>query len=102
MNDPAEVYAPPAHEQAHKKTRRSSVSSVSSTSSESSDDERAGRYVNKELEGEKGPKKVFHVSPAVILNHLLRKTTKKNTWIFVSPSIKNDQKFPTVFFANAI
>lgn len=31
-----------------------------------------------------GPKKIFHVSASTVLNRLLRKTTKKNTWIFVA------------------
>lgn len=53
------------------------------TNSSSSADERRDRYVNKDLEKSPTAKKVFHVSPATILNHLLRKTVKKNTWIFV-------------------
>lgn len=56
------------------------------TNSSSSADERRDRYVNRNLEKSPGTKKLLHVSPATILNHLLRKTVKKNTWIFVSPS----------------
>lgn len=55
------------------------------TNSSSSADERRDRYVNKDLEKSPKAKKVFHVSPATVLNHLLRKTVKKNTWIFVRP-----------------
>lgn len=53
------------------------------TNSSSSADERRDRYVNTSLEKTPKAKKVLHVSPATILNHLLRKTVKKNTWIFV-------------------
>lgn len=55
------------------------------TNSSSSADERRDRYVNRSLEKSPRAKKVLHVSPATILNHLLRKTVKKNTWIFVRP-----------------
>lgn len=55
------------------------------TNSSSSADERRDRYVNRNLENSPRAKKVLHVSPATILNHLLRKTVKKNTWIFVRP-----------------
>lgn len=57
----------------------------SNTNSSSSADERRDRYVNRSLEKSPRAKKVLHVSPATILNHLLRKTVKKNTWIFVRP-----------------
>lgn len=56
------------------------------TNSSSSADDRRDRYVNTDLQNSPRAKKVFHVSPATILNHLLRKTVKKNTWIFVRPS----------------
>lgn len=56
------------------------------TNSSSSADDRRDRYVNTDLQNSPTAKKVFHVSPATILNHLLRKTVKKNTWIFVRPS----------------
>lgn len=56
------------------------------TNSSSSADDRGDRYVNTDLGKSPRTKKVFHVSPATILNHLLRKTVKKNTWIFVRPS----------------
>ena len=40
------------------------------------------RYADS-LTNTKGPKKILHVAPATILNALLRKSVKKNTWIFV-------------------
>lgn len=36
------------------------------------------------MEQAKGLKKIQYVSAAALLNHLLRETTKKNTWIFVA------------------
>lgn len=44
----------------------------------------AAKYSNQELHDAKGWKKVNHLSVDTIMNHLLRKTTKKNTWIFVA------------------
>lgn len=64
---------------------RLSSEDSSNTNSSSSADERRDRYVNRSLEKSPRAKKLFHVSPATILNHLLRKTVKKNTWIFVRP-----------------
>ncbi|KAL9088720.1 MAG: hypothetical protein Q9165_006029 [Trypethelium subeluteriae] len=41
-------------------------------------------YVNHELEEAKGFRKVQHVSASTIMNHLLRKSVKPNSWIFVA------------------
>lgn len=71
-------------------TRRdsSSTSSYSSddsdTSSISSDSTEGERYVNYDLKKSKGVQKIRHVTAATVLNHLLRKTAKPNTWIFVA------------------
>lgn len=46
--------------------------------------EDASRYVNQELHDAKGLSKLKHLSANTIMNDLLRKTTKKNTWIFVA------------------
>ncbi|THZ48677.1 hypothetical protein D6C86_00586 [Aureobasidium pullulans] len=46
--------------------------------------EDASRYVNQELHDAKGLSKLKHLSANTIMNNLLRKTTKKNTWIFVA------------------
>lgn len=62
----------------------SEESSSSSSTSESEDaEERGDRYVNQDLKTVKGPRKLVHVSPATILNQLLRTSVRKNTWIFV-------------------
>lgn len=67
---------------------RVSTSSEDSTTSDSEGvEERGDRYVNKDLKATKGPRKVLHVSPATILNQLLRTSVRKNTWIFVSTHI---------------
>lgn len=60
-------------------TDSDSVSGVSVGSHED-----ASKYVNQELHEAKGIKKLKHVSAGAIMNNLLRKTTKKNTWIFVT------------------
>lgn len=41
-------------------------------------------YVNHDLKEAKGLKKVQHVSASTIMNHLLRKSVKPNSWIFVA------------------
>ncbi|KAI9662496.1 MAG: hypothetical protein M1821_008663 [Bathelium mastoideum] len=41
-------------------------------------------YVNRDLKEAKGLKKVQHVSASTIMNHLLRKSVKPNSWIFVA------------------
>jgi hypothetical protein len=65
---------------------RATPSSISTdTSSESSaESDAATRYVNGSTKDKKSVQKVVHVSAGTILNHLLRKTVKKNTWIFVA------------------
>lgn len=46
--------------------------------------EDASRYVNQDLHNAKGVSKLKHISAGALQNNLLRKTTKKNTWIFVA------------------
>lgn len=67
---------------------KTSISSedTSSTSDSESVEERADRYVNEDLKIVKGPRKLLHVSPATVMNQLLRTSVRKNTWIFVSAS----------------
>ncbi|KAI9842277.1 MAG: hypothetical protein M1837_007346 [Sclerophora amabilis] len=81
-NDETPPYTPRAEEA----SAQSSTSSSSATSSgpSSAASNRANRYVNQDLKKTKGPRKVKHVSAVTILNHLLRKSVKKNTWIFVA------------------
>jgi hypothetical protein len=44
----------------------------------------AAKYANPGLDNAKGVKKIRHVSAATIFNKLLRKSVRKNTWIFVA------------------
>lgn len=60
----------------------SSASSILSTGS--ANDPEGEHYVNHDLENAKGVKKIKHVSAAAVLNHLLRRSVKPNSWIFVS------------------
>ena len=69
----------------HERRKSGSVSSSSSSSSDSVNSAMEGKhYVNQELEDTHGIKKVQYVSAGALFNHLLQKTTKKNTWIFVA------------------
>lgn len=66
--------------------RPSSRASSPSSSSRESELEaaRAAKYANTDLDNAKGVKKIKHVSAATIFNKLLRKSVRKNTWIFVA------------------
>lgn len=65
-------------------SRRSSTDSSSSDSSAEHSDIEGEHYVNHDLEQSKGLAKVKYVSAATVFNHLLRKTVKPNSWIFVA------------------
>lgn len=59
----------------------SDSSSISGLSSGSAED--GSKYANSELHDAKGLAKLNHLNVDTVMNHMLRKTTKKNTWIFV-------------------
>ncbi|CAM1504673.1 Fc.00g022640.m01.CDS01 [Cosmosporella sp. VM-42] len=59
-----------------------STSSRSSLESEREAD-RAAKYTNS-IDNNQGMKKVTHISASTIFNKMLRKSVKKNTWIFVA------------------
>ncbi|GAB7364138.1 hypothetical protein MBLNU230_g4689t1 [Neophaeotheca triangularis] len=61
-----------------------SSSSISGISTGSAEDNT--RYANTELQDAKGLNKLKHINVDSLKNNLLRKTTKKNTWIFVADS----------------
>lgn len=46
--------------------------------------DRAAKYATPSLDRAKGVKKVTHVSASTVFNKLLRKSVRKNTWIFVA------------------
>ena len=89
-NDSTPAFKPTLSTERHKEA--SALGLSSSSEEEESDDESDGKSEKQEdlrygdeMKNAKGPKKVMHVSPSTILDHLLRKSVKKNTWIFVSP-----------------
>jgi hypothetical protein len=76
-------------------TSANSIHAVAPEPSLSSDDsdlssigagsqEDGSKYTNEELHNAKGLAKLNHLSVDTLMNNLLRKTTKKNTWIFVA------------------
>ena len=67
----------PAGEEALIQNGSESDSSSTSGSSAVSGTERADRYVN----DKPGIKKIFLISPQAVMNRLLRKTTRKNTYL---------------------
>ena len=60
----------------------SETSSISGLSTGSQED--LSKYTNTELHDAEGLAKLNHLNADAIANHMLRKTTKKNTWIFVA------------------
>ncbi|XXH05685.1 hypothetical protein Hte_012120 [Hypoxylon texense] len=70
----------------HPSSSSSSPSSSTSASSRESKLEAAmaAKYADPGFDDAKGVKKIRHVSAATIFNKLLRKTVRKNTWIFVA------------------
>lgn len=69
-------------------SRSQSSNSNSSSSTGASESEleaaRAAKYASPGFTDEKGYKKVTHISASTIFNTLLRKSVRKNTWIFVA------------------
>lgn len=61
-----------------------SDTSSTNTSISTGSHEDSSKYANEEFHDAKGLNKLNHISVDALMNHLLRKTTKKNTWIFVA------------------
>jgi len=59
-----------------------SLTSMSSIGTGKQED--SSKYTNNELHDARGLAKLNHINANSLMNHLLRKTTKKNTWIFVA------------------
>lgn len=59
-----------------------SLSSMSSIGTGKHQD--TSKYTNEEIHNAKGISKLNHISANSVMNHMLRKTTKANTWIFVA------------------
>lgn len=74
-----EVTTGVAPEPASDSSDNDSLSGISTGSQEDK-----SKYTNQELHDAKGLAKLNHISVDSLMNNLLRKTTKKNTWIFVA------------------
>lgn len=94
VDDPTPAYSPDiqSHSQQHPEIvgnpEDHDSTSGSDEDSDASDSEleaaRAAKYANPTMDEAKGIKKVKHVSAATVFNRLMRKSVKKNTWIFVA------------------
>lgn len=95
MDDQTPAYAPSveSHSQEqqnaprpHQRSDHNDSDSGTGSSADESELEaaRAAKYATPSIDDAKGLKKVTHVSAATIFNKLLRKSVKKNTWIFVA------------------
>lgn len=84
-DDPTPSFKPVLPANATDKSSQSHSESHSDSESESElEAARAAKYTTPGLADAKGVQKVRHVSAATIFNKLLRKTVRKNTWIFVA------------------
>ena len=82
IDDPAPSFRPqsPTEDAASLARTASSAKSIESAA----EADRAAKYTTPEFDKAKGPKKLTHLSASTITNRLLRKTVRKNTWIFVT------------------
>ncbi|KAH8163124.1 hypothetical protein CIB48_g5129 [Xylaria polymorpha] len=93
VDDPTPAFSPeveshmrdkPHDSDCHRHPGHSSTSSSNSSRESELEAARAAKYANTDLDKAKGVKKIKHVSAATIFNKLLRKSVRKNTWIFVA------------------
>ncbi|KAG5995068.1 hypothetical protein E4U52_000420 [Claviceps spartinae] len=85
VNDPTPAFRPGEVAQHGHVIDNDSDSSDSDSSAESKREaDRAAKYADPNFDKSKGVKKVTHISASTIFNQLLRKSVKKNTWIFVT------------------
>lgn len=82
-DDPTPPFNPEAQPESHGSGEDSDSGSHSSLESAREAD-RAAKYATPGLDEVKGMQKVNHISASTIFNRLLRKSVKKNTWIFVA------------------
>lgn len=88
IDDPAPVWARSTegtrvYNNDYEVVRPTSSRTVSSVESEREAD-RAAKYATPDFDNARGPRKVMHLSAATIFDKLLRKSVRKNTWIFVA------------------
>ncbi|KID72087.1 IQ domain-containing protein IQM6 [Metarhizium brunneum] len=86
LDDPTPAFAPTASQNLHSQDNDDDDNDDDSDSSDESKREadRAAKYADPGFDDSKGLKKVTHISASTIFNQLLRKSVKKNTWIFVA------------------
>ncbi|KAG6197219.1 hypothetical protein E4U10_000208 [Claviceps purpurea] len=85
INDPTPAFRPgEAAQHAHVIDNDSDSSDSDSSAESKREADRAAKYANPNFDKSKGVKKVTHISASTIFNQLLRKSVKKNTWIFVA------------------
>ncbi|KAG5918804.1 hypothetical protein E4U61_001453 [Claviceps capensis] len=85
INDPTPAFRPGEVAQHGHVIDKDSDSSDSDSSVESKREaDRAAKYADPNFDKSKGVKRVTHISASTIINQLLRKSVKKNTWIFVA------------------
>ncbi|KAM4067259.1 hypothetical protein HRG_001240 [Hirsutella rhossiliensis] len=88
--DPTPAFSPvapsaAAPNDAHSRKDSTSSSSLSQSSAESRREaDRAAKYGDPGYDGAHGVQKITHISASTIFNKLLRKSVRKNTWIFVA------------------
>ncbi|KAG6182501.1 hypothetical protein E4U27_001809 [Claviceps purpurea] len=85
VSDPTPAFRPgEAAQHAHVIDNDSDSSDSDSSAESKREADRAAKYANPNFDKSKGVKKVTHISASTIFNQLLRKSVKKNTWIFVA------------------
>lgn len=82
-DDPTPPFNPTAQPEDGSSLDDDSSSSCSSLEARREAD-RAAKYATPNFDQSKGLQKVTHISASTIFNKLLRKSVKKNTWIFVA------------------
>ncbi|RTE79142.1 hypothetical protein BHE90_006357 [Fusarium euwallaceae] len=82
-DDPTPPFNPAAQPEDEHSLEDDSNSSCSSLESQREAD-RAAKYATPGFDESQGLQKVTHISASTIFNKLLRKSVKKNTWIFVA------------------
>ncbi|UPK97691.1 hypothetical protein LCI18_008626 [Fusarium solani-melongenae] len=82
-DDPTPPFNPTAQPEDRNSLDEDSSSSCSSLESRREAD-RAAKYATPDFDQSQGLQKVTHISASTIFNKLLRKSVKKNTWIFVA------------------
>ncbi|KHN95559.1 IQ calmodulin-binding motif protein [Metarhizium album ARSEF 1941] len=84
VDDPTPAFTHTPSQTLHPEDNDSNDSDSDSSFESRREADRAAKYADSSLDNSKGFKKVTHISASTIFNQLLRKSVKKNTWIFVA------------------